>query len=296
MDSARVVVVVTFALLFSLLGQTSFAAACREYASCTSCASAGEGCMWALLYNCTEACIDRNYADPDGFKAKNVIWRSAVRSGEQCPGRESCEIVEGDVPNPSLESWTWKEYSEKERKRNSGRPGVTVNEPWIFAKTISVWNYTALYKELKSKYFVGLDGEFFLFLGGNNLTDHRTFEVRLDSTLRISEGATHLSFFYALPFYHKHSSKKYAFVDRTALDVYIDSEHLLHIYNKNINETLYAESDAFYHPMNIDISRFADGKNHSLMLYFTGPSCEPSGVLGQLMLIDYIQVIKSNCK
>ena len=252
--------------------------------------------MWALLYNCTEVCIEKNYTDPDGFKARDVIWRSAVSNGTECANKEWCKIMEGDVPNPSFEEWTWKKYSKKESKKNSNRMGVTEHKPWIFARTISVWNYTAIYKELNNKYIIGLDGEFFLYMGGNNLTDTLTFEVRLDNKLRISKEATHLSFFYALPYYSKYLGCIYHFLDRTALDVYIDKEHLLHMYTKNIDNNAHKNTSRYYHPMNIDISRFADGKTHSLTFYFSGPSIEKSWELGQLMLIDYIQVIKSNCK
>ena len=92
-----------------------------------------------------------------------------------------------------------------------------------------------------------------------------------------------------------------SFNNRTALDVYIDDEHILHMYNKNINSTMYRGTNAFYHPMNINVTRFADGKNHSLTLYFTRPtdpssSAEAKGTQEQLMFIDYVQVIKSNCK
>ena len=240
--------------------------------------------MWALLYNCTEVCIEKNYTDPEGIRARDVIWRSAVSNKPECASKEWCEIMEGDVPNPSFEKYTKIIYD------------GTVHKPWIFSKQ-SIMKKSPMMEVSSEKYpfYWALDGTFFLDMGGNSFsTIANTFEVKLTKTLRISKGATHLSFFYALPYYSKYFSYK-PFLDRTALDVYIDNEHLLHMYNKNLKETMDLESDAFYHPMNIDISRFANGKNHSLMIYFTEAD-KYAQTPGQEMLIDYIQVIKSNCK
>ena len=308
MKSVSALVLVVGATLLSLLGQTSYAA-CGDYANCSSCASDGN-CMWALLYDCKERCINRNYDNPKDIKNEGVIWRSTVRNETQCSTKEWCEVMEGDVPNPSFETWTWKEFSEKEKKKyldEDGKPivtGITEHFPWVFARIVAVKNQTAAPK-VNGKDITCVDGEFLLYMGGSQGEQKiQTYEVRLDDSLKISEGATHLSFFYALPCYSRHFDKDYEFIDRTAFDVYIDNEHLLHMYNGNINKTFYRESDALYHPMNIDISRFAAGKSHSVKFYFTegkdpemykdGPMSP--GTLGQIMLIDYIQIIKSNRK
>ena len=306
MKPTSTLVLVVVAALLSLLGQTSFAAGCGDHTNCTSCASDG-GCMWALLYDCKEKCIKRNYNKPNDIKGDSAIWRSTVRNATQCPNMEWCEIMEGDVPNPSFEGWTWNEFTEKEKKKyvdGTGKAtatGITVHKPWVFAKIVAVKNQSLVKSMGGNDNFAGVDGEFFLYMGGSHSTpQNQTYEVRLDETLKISEGATHLSFFYALPYYSKLFSEKSPFVNRTALDVYVDGENLLHLSNLNINETTYSETDALYHPMNIDISRFADGKKHSLMFYFTevkNPDDYPGlGTYGQLMFIDYIQIIKSNCK
>ena len=294
--------VTTAVVMLSLLGQASYGG-CWNYTDCTSCASDGN-CMWALLYDCTERCIDQNYENPNVIKNKGAIWRSVVRNKTQCPNKELCVIMEGDVPNPSFDDWSWKEFSEKvggKSLSDDGKPivtGSTKHFPWVFSRTISVRNHTSASSTYENDLFNSVDGEFFLVMGSSG--KRNAYEVRLDGFLKISEGATHLSFFYALPYYSKHFSQNYEFINRTALDVYIDNEHLLHLCKGNINDTMYRESDALYHPMNIDISRFADGKNHSLMLYFTkgsdyiyeGDSRTP----GQMMFIDYVQIIKSNRK
>ena len=87
----RRVFAAVISLLF-LLGRTSYAA-CGDYANCVSCASDGN-CMWALLYDCTERCIDRHYENPNVIKDKGAIWRSTVRDETQCPNKERCEILE----------------------------------------------------------------------------------------------------------------------------------------------------------------------------------------------------------
>ena len=292
-------------VMLSLLGQNSLAGSCDSYTDCSLCAS-DASCMWALLYNCTERCIEQSYSDLDGIMARDVIWRSAVRNETQCARKEWCEIIVGDVPNPSFEDWSWLKFNKKEREKN-GVDGKTIHDPWVFARTIAVKNSSMVTVSMKEiPFYWALDGSFFLFMGRSTVYETKTFEVRLDNTLRISESATHLSFFYALPYYSKafldYTQMTFtSFINRTALDVYIDGEHVLHMYNENINNTVYRGTNAFYHPMNIDVTRFADGKNHSLTLYFTRPtdpssSAETKGTQEQLMLIDYIQIIKSNRK
>lgn len=293
---AHSVLVVAISLL-SLLGQTSLAA-CGDHTDCSSCVSEG-GCMWALIYNCTERCIgQKRYKGPNEIKEAGAIWRSVVRDKAQCPNREMCKIMEGDVPNPSFEKWSWHKYSKKEKAINEGREGTTEHFPWVFARSISVKNHTIAKKTYENELYNSVDGEFFLIMGGNGRT--KVFELRLDGMLRISKDATHLSFFYALPYYSKYFGNFYPFINRTALDVYIDNEHLLHMHDQSIDKTFYQNSDAFYHPMNINISRFADGKNHSLNIYFTEASNYvkegDERTPGQIMFVDYIQVINSNCK
>lgn len=300
MKSPCVAIVLT---LLALLGRTSYAN-CGTYENCLACTSA-EGCMWALLYNCTEVCINQNYKDPE-IRSRDVIWRSAVSNSTQCSTKEWCEIVEGGVPNPSFEDYAWVEYGPDEIAE-TGVNGKTTHDPWIFARTIPVKNSSMIVVPDEERLFYwALDGDFFFFMGRSTAYKITTFEVRLDNTLEISNDATHLSFFYALPYYSnafvKQTSNTFTpFIDRTALDVYIDGDHVLRMSNQNINETFYRESAAFYHPMNIDVSRYADGKKHSLVFYFTRPTdpnsqSETLGTQEQLMLIDYVQIIKSNCK
>ena len=162
----------------------------------------------------------------------------------------------------------------------------------------------------KDSFAVGLDGSFFLFMGGSGIVSSiRGYDVRLDGNLKISKDATHLSFFYGLPYYSTIFPNSYEpFIDRTALDVFVDGDLLLRISNLNINKSMYSGTNRYYYPMNIDIRRYADGGNHSLKFYFTeakdpskydldGNPSDPYGLGtdGQIMFIDYIQTIKSNC-
>lgn len=251
---------------------------CGNYNNCAACAS-DSGCMWALLYNCSERCISTNYTDPGGFKAKNVIWRSAVTSAGACQGREECSVVSGILNDPSFEGLD--------------------SSPWAYtssSKPVKTGSYSV--SSSTSALDTALDGNYFLFMGrGNTMTTGQTYKARINNT-RISPDVTHISFFYALPFLSRVFDRGmyYPFNSRSALSVFIDGKLVLHMCNKTLNAKYYTkETKRYYFPMNIDVSKFANGKTHTVELYFVeGKDPTEAYCVGQGMIIDYFQFIKSN--
>ena len=228
--------------------------------------------MWALLYNCTERCMDTDYKDPEGFAHRNVIWRSTVSNSIGCASKEECRIIEGNINDPSFEG---------PRSR-----------PWKYKRYIALRDVTE-YGKYGQSYDVPLDGNKFLLFGGYSYDRYgREYGVLLEK-FKIGKDATHLSFFYGIIF--NLFTIEY-FNRRTALSVFIDKELILHMSNKTIDADYYnRETKRFYFPMNIDIKKFADDKKHDLELHFVEIIESPKSSIYSVY-IDYLQIISSNSK
>ena len=250
---------------------------CGDYKDCSSC-TAEAGCMWALLYNCAERCMNINYKDPKRLVHRNVIWRSTVSNSTECASKEECRIIEGNINDPSFEG-----------------PRRTT---WWYRDNLALREVTEEGQD-REFYDVPLDGNKFLMMGGypNNVYG-RGYGVLLEK-FKIGKDATHLSFFYGFPFYSRALGNYYSryFNNRTSLSVFIDKELILHMSNKTIDADYYnRETKRFYFPMNIDIKKFADNKNHDLELHFVEGKNEGNDTIAQAMCVDYLQIISSNSK
>ena len=271
-----------FIMVTSVLAAIGTAAAstCGDFKDCSSCAAEAD-CMWALLYNCTELCMSTNYRDPDTLDARNVIWRSAVSDSAECASKEECSIIAGAIGDPSLED--------------------TTGGPWIYydmnSKPVKTGEYSS--DSPKPTFDTALDGKRYVFMGRGHLAkEGKVYSARLDK-VRIPRTATHLSFFYAFPFFSGiFEYKKYFLNDRAALSVFMDKKLILHLSNKTVNTTRYmTEKNKYYHPMNIDIKEFADDKDHSLEFFFIeAAKAGSTDTNGQGVIFDYVQIISSNSK
>ena len=267
-----------FIMMTSVLAAIGTAAAstCGDFKDCSSCA-AEAGCMWALLYNCTELCMSTSYRDPEGLAPRNIIWRNAVIDSAECASKEECSIIAGAIKDPSFEEpyrKTWKHHG-------------------FLAIRDSSQNYES--------YDVPLDGNKFLLMGGYpGNKNGRDYNVRLEG-VRIPRSATHLSFFYAFPFYSRVISRTnyYFFTNRTAFSIFIDGKLILHMCKDTIDAPSYiSATERYYFPLNLDIKGFADDLDHALELHFVeGISKDDSNyVKRQSIAIDYVQIISSNSK
>ena len=254
---------------------------CSSYTSCESCLNSTK-CLWALLYNCTERCISLSYRDPNDIDARRYIFRNFAVSQDQCNYLDSCQIAGDGTENPSFEfQLESRDYYGSEVRRKSGEISKKYNS-----------------------YDVAMDGDYFLFMGGSP-EDYRTRVYGVSASHTISKKATHLMFFYALPYYSQNFGMPAVdFINRTALDVLIDDELLVRLSNLNIDKTIRLH-DRFYWPMEVGIEKFADGNMHTISLHFTeakneddydGKSPIHKGTRGQVIIVDYLQLITKKCK
>ena len=272
----------SFIITISILAVISVVGAntCGDYKNCSSC-TAEAGCMWALLYNCTERCMSTDYKDPKRLTARNVIWRSAVSNSTECPSKEECRIIEGNIKDPSFEEFP--------------------DGNWFYSSKDSFPMETGKYTKKGSKpsFDVALDGDMFLFMGRGHLAaEGKVYSARIEK-LKIPKYVTHLSFFYAFPFFSGvFDYMMYFLNDRSSLNVFIDDKLILHLGSKTVNTSYYVhDTERYYHPMNIDVKQFADDGEHSLELFFI-EAVKPGDIdtKGQGIVVDYIQFISSNSK
>lgn len=284
---------VTIFAFVALLGRTSYAGYCNSYKNCSECTSI-HGCVWVLLHDCSEACLEENYTFSFHKDGVNVTWRKVTPYKSECPHKEECKIMDENVLNPSFENWYWREYSEEEKRENPMERGTTVHNPWSFSPDNIATNMTLKDISTNRPFLAPFSGKFYLLFGRFINTDAKTFEVKSSNNVLIDKEATHLSFFYVL----RSNSYRSLPAHRAALKIYIDYECILDMENYAVVENLYRESEVIYRPMTINITRFADGGVHSLKFYFdTGATIVDNQYrVAELVLIDYIQIIKSNRK
>ena len=141
---------------------------CGNYTNCESCTNS-TGCIWALLYNCTERCLNWSYREPNEIYARKHAFRGFTRTQSQCNYLDSCQIIEYGVMNPSFEFPFDPNYCYgSEVRKESG-------------------NISKIY----NSFDMALDGNNFIFMGGRP-ENYRTQVYDVTMLQIIEKNATHL--------------------------------------------------------------------------------------------------------